>query len=122
VAAIRKNLELKTDAKKLRALFVTKAAVRRIHAQQPGKDFSWVLKTPSFPRNEAIADVLFAYKSNRAKQVKQGNHFAFRVGFRSRKEDTQQCIKFSSSAWGTTRGIYSRLLSSMWLRCCQPLP
>ena len=98
VDAIRKNPELKTNAKKLRALFVTNAAVRRMRAQQPDKDFSWILKTPSFPRNEAIADVLFAYKSNRAKQVKQGNRFAFRVGFRSRKEDPQQCIKFSSSA------------------------
>ena len=122
VAAIEKDPTLERDAKALRGLFVTKKAVAEMRARQPDKDFSWILNAPSQPRNEAIADALFAYKSNRAKQAKQGKPFRFRVGFRSRERDAQQCIKFSSDSWGMTGGIYSRLLSSMWLRCCQPLP
>lgn len=124
VDAISKDTSLEKNEKRLRSIFVTKKAIENLKSSDDpfDHDFSWVLETPSFARNRAIADAVMAYQSNRAKQAKQGKRYKFDVKFRSRERDAQQSIAFSSADWGRTRGKFAGLLSHKVLRCCQMLP
>ena len=148
VAAIQAEPSLETDERALRRRFVNKAGLKSIEATiTPGQhvDLSWVLRTPSFIRNSAIADAVLAYRTNRAKQEKQRErqcntnehilrlgegaprkkrrkkNFAFEVKFRSRFAD-QQSITISSEDWGRTRGIFANVFSHTAMRCGEPLP
>lgn len=123
VDAINKDPTLERNEGGLRSMFVTKAAIKKLNTSEPSKrDYSWVLDTPSWPRVQAVADAVNAFKSNRAKQAKQNKKYKFQVKFRSRARDPQESIAFSSADWGRTRGIYAGLLNNKALRCCQSLP
>src|SRR5690349_722658 len=98
VDAISKDPSLETNEKQLRSMFVVKKAIQGLESNDSfelNRDFSWILDTPSFSRNRAIANAVMVYKSNRAKQAKQGKRYKFKVKFWSRERDPHQSIAFS---------------------------
>jgi len=122
VAAIDKDPTLEKSEKRLCSMFVTKESIKKLESNDSlEQDFSWVLETPSFSRNRAVADAV-AFKSNQAKQAKQKKKYKFWVKFRSCVRDLQESIAFSSADWGRKRGIFAGLLCNGALRCCQRLP
>jgi hypothetical protein len=66
------------------------------------KIFKWSLDVPYDFRDEAMNDVLKAYKSNLAKGVR------FDIKFRSKK-DKQQCVAVLNKHWLKEKGIFSFL-------------
>jgi len=82
VAAIRAEPALESDEPALRRRFVNKTGLASLQAEadtsnltttpaSKHKDLSWVLRTPSFIRNSAIAEAVLAYRTNRAKEEKR---------------------------------------------------
>jgi hypothetical protein len=100
VDAINKDPTLERNGRGLRSMFVTKQAIEKLKASDPSKrDYSWVLDTPSWPRVQAVADAMMAFKSNRAKQAKQNKKHKFRVKFRSRARDLQRTTPTAILLW-----------------------
>ena len=122
VAAIRKDPSLEKEETLLRQTYVKASGVEALAGPDGlNRDLDWVAKTPSFIRNSAVTEVIRAYKSNRAKQAKQGKRFKFELAFRSRKAP-QQGIKLSSSDWGRAGGIFASILGPKVMRSGEGLP
>lgn len=105
--AIR-DLKKKRSKKELRAYCLNKEAFGR----EDMKPFQWSLDVPYDIRDEAMNDVLKAYKSNLAKG---GN---FQIQFRSKK-DKQQSISILNKHWGRKKGTFSFLRT---MKSAEPLP
>jgi putative transposase len=73
------------------------------------------LETPYDLRDEAMADLLKAYRSNFAK----GGRFKMR--FRSKKQPCQTLVVLAKH-WGLTRGPYAQVFGATVLRAAEPLP
>jgi putative transposase len=108
VATIRKKTT-KASKKDLRALLLNKTSLM-------GTEYEWVLETPYDIRDEAMADVLKAIKTNFAAKRKR-----FHLKFRSRK-DEHQSITVLKKHWNHKRGDYSSVFGATKLRSPESLP
>lgn len=97
------------NKKMLRSLWLNKEPLQK-------KGYDWALETPYDVRDEAMADVLKAIKSNRAlKRTK------FHLKFRSRK-DKQESFCILKKHWNRSRGMYAPIFSPAKLKSSEPLP
>lgn len=82
----------------------------------------WVTEVPASIRDEAMMDVLKAWKAYKA--MKKENQNGFKLKFRSKRDDTQS-IAVLSRHWGRKRGAYAQVFSKTKLKSYDkkhPLP
>lgn len=99
------------DKKELRARVITKKAILGMG------DKSWVLETPCGVRDEAVSDVLKAYKSAFARRRRDGVNF--RLKWRSRKHSEQESVVIHARCWQRESGEYAFLRK---MRASERLP
>jgi putative transposase len=99
------------DKKELRTRVITKKAILAMDGK------SWVLETPNAVRDEAVSDVLKAYKSSFARYRRDG--IKFRIKWRSRKHAKQESVVIHACHWQQKRGAYAFLRK---MRAAEPLP
>ena len=82
--------------------------------------YAYMLTVPQAIRNNALMDVLKAYKTEFAKCRKDSNH-TFKIKFRSKK--STQSFVIDARAWKRSGIFYPRFWTkNIPLKCCRPLP
>jgi putative transposase len=81
-------------------------------------DKQWLKEVPYDIRDEGMADLLKAYKSNLAKRDLDPSH-AFEIRFRSRKRLDSETIVAHAKHWANKSGMYTWLRQ---IRSTEPLP
>jgi putative transposase len=99
------------DKKALRARALNKEAILAMDNK------SWVLKTPYTVRDEAMNDVLKAYKSSFARYRRDG--IKFRIKWRSRKHAKQESVVIHAHCWQRKTGDYAFLRN---MKAAEQLP
>jgi hypothetical protein len=110
-----KEIQENGVAKKKKALRARCLNAECFEAGQPKAKSAWALETPYDLRDEAMADLLKAFKSNFAK----GGRFKMR--FRSKKQPCQTLVVLAKH-WGLTRGPYAQVFGATVLLASEPLP
>ena len=105
-----KNKHIKRNMKHLREYCLNKTAFEK----EELKKCKWVLDVPFDVRDEAMRDLLKAYKTNFAKGIKQ-----FEVKFRSKKV-AQEAIVIHSKHFKHKKGEYADVLNLM--KSSEPIP
>lgn len=102
------------NKKELRAKFLNAEAF------EGKEELKWVLETPYDIRDQAMNDLLKAYKS--AAALKKGGHVTrYTMKFRSKKAPTD-CIAILDKHWGKTRGEFAAIFHRSKLKSAEPLP
>ena len=90
--------------------------------------FPWARAVPYDARDEAVRDVVKAVRSNQAKMRKQkaggkkGALKKFALGYRRRKDATQESFVVAKKFYLTTRGPWWELFGAGKMRAAEPLP
>jgi putative transposase len=115
VEAVKKGM-VKATKKDLRAYTLNKEALE-------GGEFAWALETPYDVRDEAMNDLLKAYKSNFARRKKKADH-KFVVHFRSRKRCSSESIVIHAKHWSQRHeGVFHvKSFGEEALRSAEPIP
>lgn len=101
------NEGVSRSKKDLRTRWITKTALE--------SEFTWALETPSGIRDEAMNDILKAYKTCFSQKHK------FKMKFRSKKAPTQ-VITIQGRDYGRSRGVYADLFGHGKMKSGEPLP
>jgi putative transposase len=110
-----KEIEESGVAKEKKALRAKCLNAECFQVGQPKAKSAWVLETPFDLRDEAMADLLKAYKSSFAKGG------GFKMRFRSKKQP-RQTLAVLAKHWGHKRGEYAQVFGANVLRAAEPLP
>lgn len=89
---------------------------RCVHNNLWEKENSWVLETPYEIRDQAMNDLLEAYKTNFAAKRKQ-----FTIKYKSKKA-ASDTIVIGSRAWKSAGLFFPRFWGKQPLKGCEPLP
>lgn len=108
-----KDKEVSFTKKDIRAKYLNEEVFK-------GTDKEWVLNTPYDLRDDAMIDVLKAYKSNFAKRKKDPQH-KFDLKFRSRFAESQ-AITIHSKHWKRAGLFYPKAWGKEPIKAAEPLP